>query len=925
MVEKNKSKIANSKTSTTNEKDKVVVSKAKNKSKSSVLEEITQENNIKSSKSNIKQATNTTSNIAKGKKVNSKNALKIQKQANQQHVAKLSEKSTAKKTQKVAKEQKSKVAIEMDATPNKVEVNNTEIKTEANQKQNLDITQIIPQHPKTFEKPEKFSVVNKNLDKIDAPALVTGAPKFTADIDIPNMLYIKVLGSPYAHAKILDIDISEALKVNGVVAIYTYKDVPRVPHTTAGQGYPEPSPYDTYLLDSKVRFVGDRVAIVAAETPEAALEACQKIKVNYHVLEPVLDFEKAILPNAPIIHDEPDCRAPLPVFYDPQHNHCAHIETKVGDIQKGFSEADVVLEKTYYTHYAQHCPIETHVCISYLDENNRLVLRTSTQVPFHVRRIVAQTLGIPIKKIRVIKPRIGGGFGSKQEVLIEDVCAFVTLKTKRPAKWEYTRAEEFMISRTRHPMRITVKAGAKKDGTLTAISMKILSNTGAYGSHALTVVSNCGSKVLPLYKFQNVEFIGDVVYTNLPVAGAYRGYGATQAAFAVESMLDDLAEAIGMDPIELRQKNHIRQGETSPIFQALGEGREGVPMVIQSCGLPQCIEIGMREIGWKEKRGKDRNTNKIFKRGVGMCCLMQGSSIPHIDMGSVFIKMNEDGSFNMLVGATDLGTGSDTILAQIAAETLGCGLGDIIVYSSDTDFTPFDTGAYASSTTYLSGGAVINAAKKVKEQILAVASLMLNEPVSQLFIDNSIVYSKVTGNKLTFSQICHFAMYEYNQFQIAAVGSHVTHASPPPFSAHFAEVEVDTETGKVKVIKYVAVVDCGTAINPILAEGQVQGAVLNGISFALTEEFIFDSKGRMLNPSFKHYKIFSTLDLPEIKTILVPTYEPTGPYGAKSVSEIGINGPMPAIANAIYDATGIRLTKPPFTPEKVLKALKEHK
>lgn len=781
----------------------------------------------------------------------------------------------------------------------------------------------IPQYPLTYERPDQFHVVNHSRYKLDGMSLVTGAPKFTADIDLPGMLHIKVLGSPHAHARILDIDTSEALKVPGVVAVYTWKDVPRIAHTTAGQGYPEPSPYDTFLLDSKVRFVGDRVAIVAAETPEAAAEACRKIRVNYHVLEPVLDPTQARRPGAPIIHDEPDCKAPLPIFYDPKHNHCAHVETKVGDVAQGFQEADVVRERTYYSHYAQHCPIEPHVCVSYLDENDRLVLRSSTQVPFHARRITAQTLGIPLRKIRVIKPRIGGGFGAKQEVLLEDVCALVTLRTRRPAKWELTRAEEFMAARTRHPMIITIKAGAKKDGTITALSMKIVSNTGAYGSHALTVVSNCGSKVLPLYKIKTIEFVGDTVYTNLPVAGAYRGYGATQAAFAVESMMDELAEAIGMDAVAFRQMNHIREGETSPIFKALGEGREGVSMVIKSCGLAECITRGMKEIGWAEKRGRGRHAPGPRKRGVGMCCLMQGSSIPEIDMGSVFIKMNEDGSFNMLLGATDLGTGSDTILAQIAAETLGCQHDDIIVYSSDTDFTPFDVGAYASSTTYLSGGAVINAARQVRAQILAVAASMLNEPVEDLTIENRVVYGKGRKNKLTFAQICTFAMYEYHQFQIAAVGSHVTHASPPPFSAHFAEVEVDTETGQVKVLKYVAGVDCGTAINPQLADGQTQGGLLNGISFALTEEYIFDDKGRMLNPNFKHYKIFSTADLPEIVTFLVPTYEPTGPYGAKSVSEICINGPMPAIANAIYDAIGVRLTQPPFTPEKVLAAIKE--
>ncbi|HOT27240.1 MAG TPA: molybdopterin-dependent oxidoreductase [Candidatus Ozemobacteraceae bacterium] len=779
----------------------------------------------------------------------------------------------------------------------------------------------IPEPVFAFDRPDAFNVVNHSREKIDGYGLVCGTRKYTGDYDMPDALRIKVLTSPHAHARIKNIDTSEAQKVPGVVAVYTWKDVPRIAHTTAGQGYPEPSPYDTFILDNKVRFVGDRVAIVAAETVEAALEACKLIKVEYEVLPAVFDPEKAMEKDAPVIHDEPEAKMPIPAFYDAKRNHCAHVDARFGDIQKAFKDADVVLERKYYTHYAHHCAIEPHVCLSHLDENDRLTIYVSTQVPFHSRRITAQALGIPLKKVRVIKPRIGGGFGSKQEVLLEDVCGFVTLKTRRPAKWELTREEEFVSARTRHPMVVTIKSGVKKNGTITGISMKILSNTGAYGSHALTVMSNCGSKVLPLYKTNCVEFIGDTVYTNLPVCGAYRGYGATQAAFAMESQMDEMAAAIGMNPLEFRKMNHIKEGETSPVFKALGEGREGVDMKIGSCGLPKCIEIGAREIGWKEKQGRPGYGPK--RRGVGMCILMQGSSIPEIDMGAAFIKMNDDGSFNMMVGATDLGTGSDTILAQIAAETLGCDHDDIVVYSSDTDFTPFDTGAYASSTTYLSGGAVIRAAEQVRDQIKAVAAAMLNEPVESITIEDKFAWGKNPKGKLSFGQICRFAMYEYNQFQIAAIGSHVTHASPPPFSAHFAEVEVDIETGEVKVLKYVAAVDCGTAINPQLADGQTQGGTLNGISFALTEEFVFDGKGRLLNPTFKNYKIFSTADLPELKTFLVPTYEPTGPYGAKSVSEICINGPLPAIANAIRDAVGIRLTRSPFTPEKVLRALRE--
>lgn len=797
---------------------------------------------------------------------------------------------------------------------------------------------VVEDAPLFFERLPKMEQVGHPLTKIDAMGLVTGTQKYVADIDMPkDLLYVKVLGSPHAHAEITKIDTTEASKMPGVVAIYTYKDLPRVMRTTAGQGFPEPSPYDTPTLDKKVRYVGDRVAIVAAETPEQAEDACRKIKVEYKVLPAIFDPEEAMTSKT-VIHDEKDAFPPIPIFYDPKHNHCSHVETSCGegkngvaDMKKGFKDADVVLERKYFPHYAHHCPMEPHVCMSYLDENNRLVFRTSTQVPWHARRISAQTLQVPIKKIRVIKPRVGGAFGTKQEVLLEDVCGFVTLRTRRPCLYSMTREEEFMESRTRHPMVVNIKMGAKKDGTITALSMRIISNTGAYGSHALTVLSNCGSKVLPLYRANNIEFIGDTVYTNLPVGGAYRGYGATQACFGTESMMDEMAEAIGMDPIKFRQKNHIRPGESSPIIKALGEGREGVEMIITSVGLPECIEKGKKIIDWDKKykayAKEDKNGTKVH--GVGMCCLMQGSSIPEVDMGSVMLKMNEDGSFNMNLGATDLGTGSDTVMAQIAAETIGCKHEDIVVYSSDTDMTPFDVGAYASSTTYLTGGACINAAKKVRDQIVSVAALILGEKVEDISIKDSVCYGKKTKKKVTFSEVANTALYGgenvKKMFQIGAIGSHISHASPPPFAAHFAEVEIDTETGDIELLQYVAGCDCGTAINPQLALGQVQGGAMNAICFALTEEYMFDSKGRMQNPTFGNYKIWSARDIKKFDCFLADSYEETGPYGAKSVSEININGALPSIANAIYNACGIRLVRPPYTPEKILAALKEKK
>ena len=769
--------------------------------------------------------------------------------------------------------------------------------------------------------PRKFNVVAKSVKKIDALVLALGKPKFVADFKPADALYIKFLWSPHAHAIIRSVDISAAEKMPGVECVLYHGNVPRVAHTTAGQGFPEPSPYDTFMFDRKVRYVGDRVAAVAAVSEEVAEAALAAIRVEYEVLPPVLSIEEALKEGTPVIHDEPEAHAAIPVPYEPQKNIAARVGMDVGDLEKGLAEADVKLDHSYYSHYAQHCPIEPHVTSAHIDSDGRMVITTSTQVPFHVRRIVAQCLEIPVQKIRVIKPRIGGGFGAKQEILLEDVVGMMAWRTKKPVFLMYTREEEFISSRTRHPELMRVRIGAKKDGTITAVGLDCVSNTGAYGSHALTVVCNSGSKILPLYRAANVHFLGRAVYTNLPVGGAYRGYGATQSSFAIDCAMDEIAEAIGMDPLKFRMQNHIRKGETSPVFAALGEGKAGVEQSIGSCELDRCIRLGAKEIGWK-KRGDWRKKKGRYRRGIGMAALMQGSSIPEIDMGAASIKMNEDGSFNLLIGATDLGTGSDTVLAQIAAETLGTVTEKIVVYSSDTDMTPFDVGAYASSTTYLSGSAVINAAQKVKKQILQVAAEMLECKPADLVAADQKVATKDGSKSVSYSEIALYSLYTANQFQIGAISSAITHKSPPPFSAHFAEVEVDMETGKVQVLKYVAAVDCGTAINPKLAEGQTEGGVMNGICFALTEEYLFSPKGKMINDSFLGYRIYAMRDKPELKTILVPSYEKTGPYGAKSVSEICINGPMPAIANAIYNAAGVRLYDGPFTPEKVWRAIR---
>ena len=761
-----------------------------------------------------------------------------------------------------------------------------------------------------------FNVVGRSERKVDGVGLVTGKPKFVADVDLSGVLHVKVLRSPHPHARIRRIDTTEAEKIDGVVCVLTHENTPTVRHTTAGQGFPEPSPYDTRMFDSKVRFVGDRVAAVAAETEEVANRALKTIQVEYEELPPVLSLDDARREGAPVIHDEGDATG----IHDAERNIAADVDITVGDVDAAFRASDVVVETTCETQYAQHAPIEPHIAMSRLDSDGRLVLRTSTQVPFHVRRIVAHVLGVPIHSIRVIKPRVGGGFGTKQEVFLEAVVGWITLQTGRSALLSMTRQEEFISSRTRHPMRVRVKLGAQSDGTLNALEMQAISNTGAYGAHALTVLANTGSKTLPLYnKARNVHFYGQAVYTNLPVGGAYRGYGATQGYFPLETAMDELAERLSIDPLELRTRNHIRVGETSPIFEKLGEGREGVSQTVKSCELPRCIDLGAERIGWAEKRGRRERVGS-WVHGIGMSVMMQGSGIPLIDMGAATIKMNEDGSFNLLVGATDIGTGSDTILAQIAAEVLGVPLRAIVVTSSDTDVTPFDVGAYASSTTYVSGTAVQRAAEDVRAQIFRAAAPLLSAPEASLALAGGFVVAS-SGERVSLERACQRAMYEADQFQIAATASCVPVESPPPFLANFAEVAVDTETGRVRVLHYVSAVDCGVAINPQLAEGQMEGAIVNGIGYALTEEMILSSRGRVRNPTLFDYKIPTALDCPKVDVILVESYEPTGPMGAKSVGEIGINGPIPTIANAIYDAVGIRLRTTPFSPERVLSAL----
>ncbi len=781
------------------------------------------------------------------------------------------------------------------------------------------------------------SQIGRPEPKVDAVKLVQGKPAFAADIELRGLLHAKVLHSPVAHARIKRIDLSKARALTGVAAVLCYRDIPRVVYSTAGQSDPIPGPLDTFSLDSKVRFVGDRVAFVAAETPEIAEQALKLIDVEYEVLPAIIDPRDAMKDGAVIIHDEKE----YVNFADsnPQKNLAAEIRIDIGDVQKGFAEADRIYEEEYTVPKVQQAHIEPHVCVSYWDEDDRLTIHSSTQVPFHARRILAPVLGLPVKRIRVIKPRIGGGFGGKQEVLIEDVAAHLTIATGKPVIYEYSREEEFTAARSRHPLRVAMKTGVKLDGTITANEMRVLSDTGAYGCHGLTVTGNTGHKAMALYvgdgpyrESPNIRFYADVVYTNTAPSGAYRGYGVPQGYWPLERHMERICRDLGLDPIEFRLKNAIHPGELHPFSTAWSEGREPRPEIIHTVGLEECVRQGKAAIGWDQKYNNNEwrmvPGKPYLRRGIGVAMVMQGTAIPYLDMGGASIKMNDDGSFNLLIGATDLGTGSDTVLAQMAAEVLGTYVEDILVYSSDTDFTPFDKGAYASSTTYISGAAVVKAAEQAAERMRARAARILSDRA-----DGSVVSAEQIilsdrkalapdGRMVTHAEIALDSLHHSDQEQIMGIGSHYSKSSPPPFAAQFAEVTVDIETGRVTVDRLVMAVDSGVIVNPVTASGQIEGGMTQALGYAVCEEMVYDHKGNLREKDLVDYHIFRAHEMPAMETIFVETYEPTHPFGVKAVAEIPMDGVAPAVGNAVLDACGAEVLSNPITPERVWRALR---
>lgn len=762
----------------------------------------------------------------------------------------------------------------------------------------------------------------KSIPKVDGLGLIKGKPAYTRDLIPQNALVVKVLRSPHPFARIKNINTEKAESLPGVECVLTYKNVPRNIVTRAGQGYPEPSPHDKFILDEYVRYVGDEVAAVAALTEDIADEALKLLEVEYEVLEPVLDFEKAV-DNPSVIHPEPEAHEMFPIGFDPKRNIAAEYHMGFGELEETLSKCDVVLKDTFYTQAQAHMALETHSSFAYVDFYGRLTIVSSTQVPYHIRRIVAHALDLKIQDVRVIKPRVGGGYGGKQQIHGEFLVSLVALRTGKPARLIFTRKEVFESSFCRHAMKFNMTVGADKEGNLKAVNMELLSDTGAFGEHALTVFMLAAAKTLPLYnKIEAVKFGGKVVYTNHTPAGAYRGYGALQGNFAVESMLDQIAHKLNMDSMELRKKNMIKEGESSPIFKIMGEGTEGIDMTIESCKLDYCVKRGAELSKWKEKFPRQQvSKNKV--RGIGCALAMQGSGIAYIDMASAVLKLNDGGFFNLTIGATDLGTGSDTILAQIAGEALGVSSDKIKVYSSDTDLTPFDCGAYASKTTYVSGNAVLRTAQKMKERIREEGARKFNVPIEQVEFDGE--YVKTVDGKESISLVDFSSELYYNseQKQLLVSDSFVPKVAPPPYMIGIAEVEVDLETGKYQLLDYTGVVDCGTTINPNLCRIQVEGGLVQGIGMAMFEDVRYSQSGKMITNNLMQYKVPTRKEINKLTVEFADSYEPTGPYGAKSVGEMGIDTPLAAIANAVYNATGVRITTLPITPEKVLMGLKK--
>lgn len=764
-----------------------------------------------------------------------------------------------------------------------------------------------------------MKVVNQPLRKKDAMQLVTGQPVYVDDVTPHDCLCVKLLRSPHANAIVKSINKTAAMKVPGMEAIFTWEDVDQDGrrYTQAGQTYPEASPYDRLVIDRHVRFVGDVVAILAGADEKCVDKAMKLVKVEYEVLEPVLDFHTA-KDNPVLVHPEDNWESLAPVGADNRRNLCAHDECGNGDIDAVLADCDVVIDRVYHTQACQQAMMETFRTYCEIDTYGRLHIISSTQIVFHTRRIVANALHIPKSKVRVTKPRIGGGFGAKQTAVSAVYPAFVTWMTKKPSKIIFSRVESQIASSPRHEMEMHVRLGANKDGIVRGIDLHTLSNTGAYGEHGPTTVGLSGHKSIPLYgKAEAFRFTSDVVYTNHMSAGAYRGYGATQGLFAVESAVNELANILGMDPFKIREMNITHEGEIMPAYYG---------QLNTSCALDRCLARVHDMIDWDNKYPcRDMGNGKI--RAVGMGMAMQGSGITSMDVGSATLKVNDEGFYTLLIGAADMGTGCDTTLAQIAAEVLECPLDNITTLSADTDWSPYDSGSYASSTTYVTGKATEKCALELRGKICALGAKLLGCDKTQVSFDGTEVRveeGENEGKTISLSDIATASM-NGNSIELQATVTHSSEISPPPYMVGAAEIEVDTETGEVTLLDYAAAVDCGTPINPNLTRVQAEGGIAQGIGMTLTESVTYDDRGYPMENSLFQYKIPARVDIGKIRVEFENSYEGEGPFGAKSIGEVVINTPLPAISDAIRNAVGKRFYELPITPEKIAMAAMEQK
>lgn len=757
-----------------------------------------------------------------------------------------------------------------------------------------------------------FNVIGNSVNRLDAVAKVTGKAKYSEDFTERDMLVGKVLRSQYAHAIIKKINTEKAKGLEGVKAVITYDDVSKIKFPTAGHPWSlDPAHRDVadrLILTNKARFVGDAIAAVIAVDELIAQRALELLEVEYEVLPAVFDAKEAILPGAPIIHDERP------------NNIISSFGANIGDIDEEIKNADFVFNGEYETSAVQHCHMENQSAYAYKDENDRIVIVTSTQIPHIVRRVVGQALGLPWGRVRVIKPYIGGGFGNKQDVTIEPLTAAMSLAVNgQPVRLTLTREEVFVDTRTRHAMLFNITTAVSKDGYLKGIYMSNLVNNGAYASHGHSIAMSAASKFRPLYNFSSVKVDPKTIYTNLPVAGAMRGYGIPQVCFALESHLDDIANKLNIDPIEFREKNFISVGHIDPLSN----------LVVRSFGLRECVKKGKELIKWDEKKEKYKKNNTDKRKGIGMACFsyFSGTHPVALELAGARIVMNQDGSCQLQIGATEIGQGSDTVFCQMAAEVIGIPVEMIYVVSmQDTDITPYDSGAYASRQTYVTGAAVKKAATEVRNKVLKIASKKTGLAPDELdIINGKIIERRLNQFICNIEDISMEAFY--NRIDAEPITSDVSEnvrMNAIAYGVTFAEVEVDMVTGKIEVLEIYNVHDSGTIINPKLAEGQVHGGVSMSLGYALSEKMIFDKKtGRLLNNNLLDYKLQTILDTPDIGVAFVETYDPGASFGQKSLGENPAISPAPAIRNAVLDATGVAFNKLPMNPQAVFEKFKE--